>query len=1368
MPVNRTPIRRTRLLAACVVLIGLAFVQTPGFIVPDTKLDLVTAPADWLARALHVWDGEGGFGQVQNQAHGYLWPMGPFFLLLGLLDLPGWVVQRLWQALVLCVAMAGSARLARLLGVRTDLACLVAGFAYALSPRMLTSLGPISVEVWPSAVAPWVLLPLVRGSEAGSPRRAAAWSAVAVAMVGGVNAAASFAVIPLALLWILTRTGGPRRRALLCWWLPLCGLATAWWIVPLLVMGAYSPPFLDFTETAAVTTFPTTLFDTLRGTSDWVPYADLTSVAGNELIRTSWLAIYSGVVVLVGLVGLLDRRTPHRTFLVLGLLSGVLMVTAGHHGAVQGWFAPDVAAALDGVLAPLRNVHKFDLVLRLPLVLGLAFVVDRCVAAWRSRTVPRRDRVNAGILVAAVTLSVVGAATPAVAGRVEPSGPIESIPEYWQEAAAWVDRNAASDSTLLVPGSPFGRYLWGDPRDEPFQWLAHSRWAVRSVGNLAEPGFLRLLDGIERRFAEGHGSAGLTAALRRAGIRHLVVRNDLRAADDIPSPALVHQALAQSPGLARVASFGPDVGGPAEDDVDGQRRVFDGGRQAAYPAVEVYAVGGQVRPASTVTEPTVLAGGPDDLADLLDEGTVGEAPVRFATDVDAAETRTRPRRVALTDGLRMRERQYARIHDGLSATIAPGDVRRTSGRVREFQPGSNGDDRWSTTARLVGARSVSASSSASDATAIGGSERGRLPYAAVDAAPDTAWSTALGDEDPWWRVDLDQPRSVSVVTVRTPEGVGRQRLRVVTTTGASEPVVVSAGGARRLSVPGAGRTPWVRVEAVGDPTGLALAEVEVPGLVVDRVLDLPRLPAAWGSPDLVSLRADRDGRTGCAVVSDAVRCAAGTARTGEDGPVLRRSVPLAAARSYDVRAGAVPRAGAALDGLILRDQPVTVRVSSTAVPDPRAGAVAMVDGAVDTAWLAAPDDESPTIELAWLGVRPVSGITLSVARSTAASRPLRVQVRLWNGTRSTVEQVELDSRGHASLPTTRADRVTIEVLESETVVDAGRTGSLDGAPVGVGEVRLTGVPYLPLALPDRPVELPCGTGPTLRIGERLLPTSVTASPTGLLSGAPVETRVCDVAGALDLPAGDLDVAFARSDAFAPDTVTLTATDDPGEPVGFGGRELGGSSAVERTVDADAAGQVVVLRENANRGWSARQGEHRLRAVVVDGWQQGFRAEEAGVVRVRFAPDTAYRVGLLAGLACLLGLAAAVLVRGRGDPPALDEWRLGLVPGVALSLLVAGLLAGTVGLLVGIATTTAALLLRRRQPEAVPWLLAVPVLVTALGYVTGPIGSGAGWAGERAWLGYLPLVPLVSLAVVDASRRSGKSRLSRIAGRSTSR
>ncbi len=1372
---RRPTVTGIRLAAVSMLLLGLAFVQDPGFLVSDTKFDLAQAPGAFLARALHLWDGLGAFGQLQNQAYGYLWPMGPFFWLGSLLDVPGWAVQRLWLGLVLVVAFVGCARVARSLGVRSDIACIVAGLAYALSPRMLTTLGPISIEAWPSALAPWVLLPLVRGASAGSARRAAALSAAAVAMVGGVNAAATFAVLPLGMVWLLTRTPGPRRRTLLVWWPVFTALGTLWWLVPLFLMGKYSPPFLDFIESSSITTFPTTLFDSLRGTSDWVPYVDGSWRAGNDLITKFYLPLNSGVVLFFGFVGLMLPRNPHRQFLVLSLVTGLALVTLGHTGAVQGWFATDLHHLLDGPLAPLRNVHKFDPILRLPLVIGLAWLIDSMVRA--RTTAPAHDarssaltsllgRSNQLTVVALAVFAVLGAALPALSGRIGPAGATVAVPDYWRQTASWLARDSGDGVALLVPGSGFADYVWGSPRDEPLQFLSTSRWAVRNAIPLAPAGNIRMLDAVEERFAQGLGSTGLADYLRRAGVRYLVVRNDLTRSDDVPDPVLVHQALAASPGIARVRSFGPVVGGDGHLEQGARRIVVNGGWQAAYPAVEVYQVSGGGAPVvSSATQPLVV-GGPEDLLGLSDLGVLGLEPTRLA--VDGAQRTGPAQPLVLTDGLRARERFFGRTHDATSPTLTPGDVPRSRNPTRDYLLGR--DDRWSTRVRLTGVEAVSASSSMADSSTAGGVRPDQSPFAALDGSPRTAWVSGLGQDDrASWRVTYDAPTAAGSVTL-TGGGTADpgQVVRVRTQHGVSEPVVLGPGRLRTVPLP-AGRSAWLSVEDASHVAGtqITLAEVRVPGVTARRALVLPRLPAAWGTPGTIVLRRAGDARTGCVDVGADTRCVAGRARSGEESQGMSRVVRLRSAARYRPALTVSPRAGARSEALLEQSQPLNVSASSAPIPDLRASPLAAVDGDPGTTWSASVDDVQPTLRLDWLGERRVTGMVVSLDRDAAARRP-EVVILTWpHGHR----RVTLDGNGRARFPAIRTDQLAIRVEQAEDVTNLGFDRSQAQVPVGVSELRLRGVPYLPLRLPTTPVDYPCGTGPRVDVDGHAYRTSVRAAPADLLRMLPAPAQVCG-GGSVDLAAGDNPVDVMDSAAFAADAMVLTTGGVSVPPV-VHQHSLVSSTPVRRVVVPTQGDDLTTFRENTNPGWRARQDGRDLAPVVMDGWQQGFLSHpDGGAVTEWFAPDRPYRWGLGVGAGTFLLLMAAVAVPGRrwpgrSQPPV----RVRTVPPAFLltvGLLAGGLLAGWIGLAVTLAGLALAWSLGRRVPQAAPWALGACCLVAAAAYTLHPWGDSAGWAGSDRWPAYVMLLPVAG-AVATAAAGVRRPRFFRlIAGRSTRR
>lgn len=1351
---------RWRLMAACVVLTGLAMTQSPGLLVADTKLDLAIAPLDFLSRAAHLWDAQGAFGQLQNQAYGYLWPMGPFFVLGDVVNAPAWVVQRLWLALVMVVAFVGAAVVSRALGVRSDLACIVAGFAYALSPRMLTTLGPISIEAWPSALAPWVLLPLVIGAERGSPRRAAALSALAVAMVGGVNAAATAAVLPLGAVWLLTRSRGTRRRSMMLWWPVFTLLGTLWWLVPLFLLGSYSPPFLDFIESASVTTYPTTLTDALRGTSNWVPYVDQEARAGRDLISEIYLPMNSAVLLAVGLTGLALPRNRHRLFLATGLTAGLFLVTMGHHGDVQGWWAPDLRVLLDGVLAPLRNVHKFDPVIRLPLVIGLAFAIDELHGRWWAadgqdrRARGASERTSMAMVMGVVIIAVAGSATPALTGRIAPGQTFSDVPEYWEEAATWLDDNQEGVA-LLVPGSSFGTYVWGDPRDEPLQSLASSPWAVRNAVPLTPAGNIRMLDEIERRLNEGLGSDGLASYLRRAGVSHVVVRNDLVRGDDIADPVLVHQALDTTPGVSRVASFGPDIGGEARIEGDLGKALVNSGWQAEYPAVEVYRVAGDAEYATAApAESTVVVGGPEDLVDTADADVLAETPVRLAVDADPDEP---VGGVVLTDGLRAVERSFGRLHDSVSPTLTSQERLDLEGRTPDYELDPSG--RWSTLARIEGAVSVTASSSQSDAGALGGAQRGSLPEAAIDDDRTTSWrSAAFSDEAQWWRVDFGEPREPGRVSV-TVGSAGNEILTVSTPGWTSEPLRFEPGETRTVAVPGEATSITVDDVSGRDGNLLELVEVDV-GRPVVRRLELPAVPEAWGSPDVVLVRRLADGRRGCATVEDQVRCAEHKAVPEEEATDVHRRFTVGTSQGMPARLSVRPRAGAALDAIAQRGQPLTATASTAGVDDPRAGALAAVDGDTATTWTASAGEVNPTLQVSWLGRRTVTGVGMSVGPEVAARLPQRLELSWPGGTR----EVELTD-GSARFAPIRTTEMTIRVLDAEPATDLDFEGGARSVPIGIGELALEGVPFLPLGLSDDTVRTRCGEGPDVRVNGVVIPTRVVGSPAAMLAGEEMEAELCRQS-LVPLRTGANDLDLLASEAFLPEHLVLGELES--EDAGAAPRTVT-PDAVNRRIEASPS-LAVATRENTNRGWEATVDGRPATPVVYDGWRQGWVAPAGGEIEMSFAPDRTYRIALAVGALGVLALVVVVVLprRRRREVPPAGSVRLPVAIGFAGALVVAGVLAGTVGVVAAATGLLISLGLHRRAPEAGPWWVGVPILVAAAAYVFRPWGAAAGWAGELAWPHLLVALSwslVVGWVLLDDRRR--RAAYSRRAGRSTS-
>ena len=1306
----------------------LSFLQRPGRTTFDTKLDLAVNPAAFLARALHLWNPQATGGELQNQAYGYLFPMGPYFVLCDVLGLPTWVAQRLWCALLLAAAFGGMLLVARSLRIGTERARLIGAVGYALAPRMLTEIGPLSAEMLPAVLLPWVLLPLLRADRIGSPRRAAGLSALAVLGMGGVNGAMVVMALVLPGLWLLSRKWTREHVKLVLWWCGFVVAATLWWILPLLLLGEYSLPFLDYIESATNTTAPMSLFEVLRGTNQWVAYVVQGTPwwpAGYSLIDNPVLMLATGSVAAVGLYGLARGRLRERRFLVLGVLTGLTLLTIGYVGTLSGPLAETVRQLLDGPLAPLRNVHKFEPVLRLPLMLGFVHGISGGFPGLRARVGSLARPALGALLIVAI-------AAPAWLLTLRPGPGWDEVPPYWHDAMGYVAAQDAEARTLLLPATGFGEYTWGRTVDEPAQAIATSPWAVRNQVPLGSEGNTRLMDAVDQSLANGRGDPGLADLLARSGYRFLLLRNDIeRERTAAPPVSTLRAGLMGSPGIVRAADFGPGM------------RPADG--SATVPALEVYEVQREVPRATAVSTKDVptVSGGPESLLPLLNSGQLDPATPTVLTG-DGGSPGAGDRIV--TDGLRRGERNVGGVRDNLSQTLTADEPARQDRAAIDVLPFPG--PQHQTVAAYRGIRTVTASTAASFADAFGGSETSHQPFAAIDGDPATAWhsSSFTGPDGQWLEVELDTPRMVDGVELSMVDDVRvgwpPTRVRITTDSGSIDQQLERGGGTHRYPVP-PGLTRTVRVTVLSVVVGrqdgnVGIAELNVPGTWPQRALRTPDdLPA--GPPPGFAFTRGTQPRYTCQPDGTAVRCAAGQARQGEEPGGIHRLFSTQAAADYSVGGTVLPAAGGrnpvALPG-------VEVAGTSALGGDPAAGAVAAVDGDPATAWVPDSTDLRPALRLAWSGAREVAG--LRIRTDPASGIPPPAAIRL--STPDTEIALRPEADGTVRFPAVRTE--SLEIAIETAPPDGPRPPT--AAPAAIGDLELLGAEDLLAPLgPDAPFDVPCGAGPNVHLDGRDYQTSVHGTLADITAHRPIPFTPCaEFAEALPLEPGGHELRTDRSESFVVQDVWLNPPGLAAGPAQPRATEVARWDATDRRITI-AAGEEAVLAvpENANDGWVATYEGAELARTRVDGWQQAWivPAGAGGTVQLEFTPDATYRSGLLVGAILVLGLLIGTALPVRTRRP--GQVTPGGAAGAGVALI--GILAVLGGML-PVVLLIAALLVRHLWPPAPRWLalggMSVATLVAVAGRV---LGNGQDWAyGVAAQSAALVAATAVAAACID--------------------
>jgi arabinofuranan 3-O-arabinosyltransferase len=1240
------------LLAVSVALTVLTFVQAPGRIAPDTKADLSIDPVGFLLRAWHLWDALGDSGQLQNQAYGYFIPMGPFYAVGHILGFPAWMVQRAWWALVLLVAFHGMYRLCERFGVGNHPVRIIAGLAFALSSRMITEVGAVSIEVWPMAMAPWVLLPLIR-VQPGGELKAAARSGLAVALCGGVNAVAVGSVLPLPFWWLVTREKGPVRRRLSGWWALCTLLGIFWWLGPLVLLGKYSPPFLDWVESSAVSTSKASLPSAFRGTTQWVAWFKLPEpiwLAGWSVLSSPVGIVLGWLLITISVLGITRKDTPNRRFLIGAGLGGLLLLTLGHVGPLTAPWAPSVQHFLDGAGAPLRNTHKFDVILRVPLCLGLAHALTRiklpAFAFPGLPWVPSGPRALQWV----AAFALVGSAAPALVGQLPSVGVFTKVPDAWRQAAAWLQQNDDGARTLIVPGSSFPTSIWGDPHDEPFQALARTEWATRSSVPLSSAGNIRMLNTIEAQLETGRGSPALAQFLSRAGISRILLRSDLVRsfqAGSPPLPVVVRSALEDSPGLHPVVRFGPDISGL--NDLKTFRTVADDGLDVPQAQIEIWQVDSGARPVDVYPQQDTVkvAGGPESLLTLEESGRLGNQPTVLDGDPDstALENALSKAPQVDTDTVQKREATFSQVRDNYSDVMTPAQAYTQPRAAHDWLP----FDAPEVTAQYLGVSGVTASGSAGASTDA---------WHAFDGDPTTAWTGTGGSVGSWIQVTFPQAISLPPTIQLTPDPSGAQLEQVEVTTDRGsqlspisqdqnlqetpQPVNVPGGATRSL------RITVTKVRSLNDEfTPASIGEIALPGIAAVRELVLPD-QGGTGAPEDIALENARDGTDDCMFTNGDAICSPRLSQQSEDTD-LDRVAQLPAGGAYTVEATARVKATSAAYGLLQPAGSMTAVASSDWAGDEALRPGAAVDRDPGTAWMASTTDPRPTLTLSWPQARTVDKLRWQMDPKLAASKPGQLTI-VANGRKQVVTP---DADGWVRFPAVDTRQLQVEVTGIIGLATQDRaSGFTTLMPVGVSEIVIPGADTFRKSMPSaQTVSLPCGQGPALVVGDSIIRTRVTGTAEEVLHRDPMQVEACDPVP--DLAAGSVRLSLRATGLLEPQQLVFHLKSAPAmappattAPVAYVQESPEHRSV---TVNPEGYAQVVNVHENYNLGWKATLDGKTLSAVRLDGWQQGWvvPAGAGGTINLTFAPGTPYRATLIVGLLLILLLVGLAFPGRRG-------------------------------------------------------------------------------------------------------------------------
>jgi arabinofuranan 3-O-arabinosyltransferase len=1233
-PALAGPSRRSRqamwLMLLMITLIPPLFAAS-GRYISDTRDPLWFAPGTYLSRSLSLWQPSPYLGNEQHD--GLIVPMGAFVGTLRGAGLPIWVTERLWHGLLMFVAAAGMVVLIeRLRRRRTLVAPSIGALLFTFTPFTFGYGLPHTGTYAAYALLPWLLYVTARGLES---RRVVAWGAwfgLVTFLIGGANGAPqAYSLVPVAAYWIWAvaiERSVPARRAVrfAAWSAAFAVGLNAYWLF--LLSSQEVSNALAFTEQPQTINAASSLAESIRGLGFWGFYGPWLPVV--ERFATSPAFVLASFAVPVGAVASawLVRWRLRLLFVLLMIVSALLMVGLFPLSSPSPWARLlEYAYAHVRGAAGLRTTYKLGGALELSTAILFAVGVEEALA-WLRRHDGRMPAFLRAGLVASVALVLIAAGFPVLTGTLYAGNrPVAAIPSYWRQALRDLAERDAGYRDYFAPGALKPFYTWGELNGVAgLPWLSSAQWSPLPVGT----GYgSDLLTAIEQPYQAGITAEHSADLLRYAGVKDVVLQNDLDWRDSVTARPASVQTLVHDPSLTFVRSYGNPgenafvAGGSATDPASRLERQL--------PPVQVLAVADPLPVVrAEAGTPVVVSGDAFGLAAMARAGMLGaHPPILYSGSLSPQELQSLAAQHAsfvITDSNRRRFWLFSPIQRSYSHTL-PAD--QALPRDRTF--GLFGDRTSTQTVAVYhGAQSITASGYGSPFEL----QPEFRPANAFDGNPKTAWLTATlaNPIGAWIRIGFDQPLELSRIAFDVPvqpRGRRVREVRLAFSDGSSFAATVNPGRTEVSFAPR--RSAFVKVTILDVSPGVVdtsvgFSEIEIPGVQVEELARVPvdLVDTASATPD------------GAATLSDVpLTFLFDRARTnkylgGDEEVGLFRQFRSPVPRDFTL-GGTVHLAFAApddaIDQLIGAGTAVRATSSGRFFASPRFRASQAVDGDRSTEWV--PQGNVG----AWIQVTfPTRDVDrLTVVPDTGPGRRRISALDVTFSDHSTIHATpDANGRFRVSFSSRRVSWVRM------TVASVSPPGGFR-SHIAIAEIHIPGV-HIPVIGDDRP--LPCSTTSGFAIDGLDTPVRPVGTVGQLLGGDELSLVTCQ-GQPLQLSDGWHELVV--SGALQPDAISLSSAGQGGAVAAEATGAAQAPATPKLTVHPTAGGGFdidvheatgpfyLVIGQNYSTGWRASIGGSSLGPpLLLDGYSAAWSIDQTGSFRVsvRYGPQRTYTMLLL--------------------------------------------------------------------------------------------------------------------------------------------